>query len=908
MAEPARKLEDDTEQPYLRSIVGGNNTTPGRGDIHMIKPEHGETDDSTSNITDLAAARRAKGLDTLENSSNASDTNKSISERENNGSFINNVEGQKDESKNKEFRFNMPSFLKKKGPLTTIVITLLAGGMGITTLLSPSMLIIQFKEIMVEKFNVQLTAMDVRSTKILKSKLVGNTDVCGSIIKCKFSTLSDSQITKLADAGVTVVSEEKTFTGRNKVDSLEFNNKTISATDLESELLSDTEFRTAVKKAYNSKFAGWADSFWNKTAFTIGVSKKATSLDGTTDAEKLQSVEEKTKDAAEVSETDVKEGESKQDGTTYTKEEADTYNAKAEDISSDLTKTADEFEATGTKTFTKVAGDMSDELADIAADVKTAASSSLSITGWIDNACTAYSTIRAIGFAAKTVRAVQLARYAFMIFNIADQIKSGSNVNQSDVEYLGSLLSADVASTVVLQNGLKNTVYLSATDSFGYKYAAYGETGTMPSVASQFLAGGGLTGALINLTSEINALFLGNPQTVCKIDNNIFVQMGSTLVGLALAVPSGGTLPALSVSFGALISTAASIGVMFLPALLKDIVAGNVIDGSIKGNVAGEAIASGGAELGADAAKSTLSPLTVAQDTKYSALAAQVAEQYAAEDRLAYSPLDATNTNTFMGSVVKNLLPYVSGVSSLSGALSSVASLATNSLSYLMPATSATTSEYSYCQDEDYANLGLATTPYCNVKYGIPVDDLNIEPITVIDTLIANDDIDDNGDIKPNSGYATFMTSCINRTEPIGYTGSDFSVEDGSKCLITDTTDVNDPTYMNKYYYLYQLDQRVQNGMDGTDEALAAAEEVGLDSNISFYDGSNGFSNSNIASESIFSKIAKFFSNNNTASTTSASNITAGFGTNNLACTLYGSSGNCNNSNFGFYKDQELSL
>lgn len=725
-------------------------------------------------------------------------------------------------------------FLKKKGPATTIILTVCLGGFGVFGILSPGLLIVNFKEVMVSKFNTQLTAMDIRTNKMLYSKTM-SVGVCSSVIniRCKYTTMSDRQIANFKKAGIEVEynPNESGLLGRKKPKGfvLEDSGKSIMAGDFEKELATNAKFRAAVKKGYNPLFAGFADKFWNKTIFKIGISKKGVKFTKGDDDAKFKDIQEKTKNpqgtVTGAPKNAIDPDEKNPDGTKKYPGGADDVNYKnavtaAEEAAQkgvqELEEAAVSVASSGTKAATKVLGN------------------TIKVTGIADTMCTVYGTIRAVGFAAKVVRAAQLARYAMLFLNVADQIKAGNNPAPEDVEYLGKILTTEVVSTIATQGAIKSVVQgKSATDSFGYKYAAYGQRGVMPDTAAQFLAGGGLTGSLITVTSVINNFFKGNVQNTCKTLSNIFVQVGSAAAGIALAVFSGGisiSAQAIAQGIGA---AAVGLAVAYLPALLQDIVAGVVIDKSTVGELAGDAITSGSSGLmAATAATGGNTPLTPEQAVAYQNLSNNIAAQYAEEDRLAYSPFDTSNKNTFMGNILSSITPMISKMSSLSGSLTSITSILSSSLLSLNPVTKAAdVNDYTMCQDEDYKNLKLAADPFCNLVYGIPTEDLqNIGPVTVLDTLI------NNGDIDPVTGvatgdYANFTEECTNRKDPIGYTGDDFSKDNGAVCL---TSSIKYPRA--KYYYLYQVDQRVESGMDGTDESLNAAIDSGMNANISFYD------------------------------------------------------------------------
>lgn len=812
-------------------------------------------------------------------------------------------------------------FLKKKGPLTTIILTVVGGGIGIGGLLSPALLIVNLKEVMVNKFNTQLTSMDIRTTKMLRSKATSDIGLCAGVIniRCKYASMSDRQLKNFEKAGIKVhygeatvtttiettnpdgtkhtttttetksvgkgltnsevsdikgnvkttitttdVKYNKSIVGRAKPTGWEFDGKIVSPENLTKELNTNTKFRSAVKKGYNPLFAGFSDKIWKSVSSKLGISKKAVVIDGVTDEEKLKNTQEKTKygsiseDAGST--THLTDKDTKPNGDPYTADEINNHNAAidaAKESGSEILKGAKETATTGKKWGVKIAESAGGKIAGKA----------IGVLGAVDIACSMYSAVKLVGLAAKTVRAVQLARYAILFLSVADQIKSGNSPRPEDVSYLGKILTTEFVSTMALNAALEpikiSPQGKTATDSFGYKYAAYGEVGKMETVSTMFLAGGGVTGALINIPSMINQYLKGSPQATCGTVKNPFVAGASTIGGIALFLIPGVNIAQAAKAFGqGLLAAAAMYVLAQLPNLLKDIIAGVIVDETTVGEAAGEAITSGSSVIMSKAAASGgNSPLTPADAVAYNNLSKDIIAQYSEEDRLAHSPLDINNSNTFLGSIVSGLIPYINRMSSFSGTLSSIASLTTNSLSLLSPITKAADqSEYTMCQDLDINDPNgdgdpsdrIATDPYCNIQYGIPTADLEADPIEVLNQMTG--EIDQmTGEPIVGSKYEAFLTNCINRNPdmPIGNTGENFQGDSGASCVIgsKDNLDVNTGYPKAKYYYVYYIDQRVQNGMDGTDETLNAAMDNGMDADIAFYDDT--LDNYNIASNQL---------------------------------------------------------
>lgn len=803
--------------------------------------------DDIDNKTDLLKkAEQKKEINELTTPENVNDLFDSE-----NKDYTNNVTAT--ERFDKKSNITGKSFLKKKGPITALLISLLASGIFMGGLLSPAMLLIHIQNIMVDKFNMQLTSLDIRTNKILTSKTLGNVN-CGTIITCKYSSMPDYQVNRLAKSGIEVQFDDTGKTdllGRKKVKQLIYKDNPISPDEFKVKLAVDPDFRLSVKRAYNPLFAGFADSNWNTTLSKLGVSESAVILDGVTDEEKLADIQDRTTKSSTLDDSldDIKLDSKEADGSfTYDQDlgiddpkyikDLDSLNTLKK-TASEITDGAAEVVSTGIKSTTKNLGQL------------------VNVTGIADDTCTIYGTVRAIGFAAKTVRSDQLAAFAMMFFTVASMIQAGDSPEPDTTSKLGTILTTEANVTnfegVNILDNEGNPIKQTATDSFGVKYATYGELGTMPDSTNQFLAGAGFAGTLVGITSLINNNLGGSPQTVCKTLNNIFIQIGSAAAGIGLAISTGGVSLIGKTGLKILGGISVAVFLSYLPTLLQDIIAGVLIDESTVGGLAGDAITSGaGVLMSKAAAQGGNAPLTVDEAVAYNNKTKEILALYAEEDRTEYSPLDITSKNTFMGMIFSRLTPFIASISSPIKAISSSLSLFSNSISSLSPiAKAADSSEYEICEDPDYTELGLAADPFCNLTYGIPVDYLeNIDPVEVVEQL--GDNINSNGEIEKGSDLEEFQKNCIDRDKPLGYTGEDYQDEDGSECLV----EVGD----NKYFYLYLIDQRILNGMDGEDTALEAAYESGIDSNISFYNGDYK-SSDNIAENNIITNITNFIKN-----------------------------------------------
>ena len=780
MGEPARKLSDIEPdiRPNLRVLQGGGKTTPDRASLKVLNGL--ESNPEQSNKGSLA--------DQENKGSNISQ-----------GSWANKVAGvAKTAMDLKKGKIN----LKGKGPASAIGLSVGLCIFVLFVLLAPSNLLVNLKEILVEKFNTQLTSMDIRTTKILVSKMNTTSGICGMnvSIKCKYSTMSEKQVSNFEKAGIHVEvdpDDATTALKRVKVKGLTYDNKTILPNGLKSELAKDPGFRSAIKAAYNPKYAGFSDYIWKKVEIKLNINKKAVTFEGDNFNDKLNNLSDEIQDTSKVKKASpLKEGaENPKTGEAYSDAELKEINESIENMNELIDLSGGD----GSVTSSVMNG--ADEVAN-----------TLKITGVADDVCTAYRTFAAIGYAAKTVRTIQLASYAMLFLNVADQIKAGV-ANPDDVSFLGTILTTKTTD--------ENGVAKSATDSDGYLYAAYNDYSFNSISAMQYMAAAGLSGAMANFFES----WPSAAKTTCAVLANPIVGFGSLIAGVAVMVFSGGTSVEAKLSLDAAkaslklaakealtskgfwLSTGLAFAEIFLPGLLKDTIAGTVINNSTVGEYAGDAIVSGSSVIMSTSAKlGGNSPLTPTQAVAYTELSNNVASEYAEEDQLAYSPFDITNSNTFMGKIAATIIPYISNISSVSNTFSSVSSIISTSFaSIFSPITNATsTDEYSTCQDSEYQSLGVATDPFCNIIYGIPTEYLSIDPIDVAQYLEGQYD-EETGQPIEGKGYANFINNCINRSDPLGYDSGTGST--GKECLIDSNPD-------NKYYYLFYIDQRVLTGME----------------------------------------------------------------------------------------------
>lgn len=701
--------------------------------------------------------------------------------------------------------------LRKSSPLVALTTLVFGAGLGFSAFFSPSLLLIHMKEIMVDKFNLQATSAEARTTRVINAQIdEATTGYCGRTVtlRCKFSTMSKVQVQNFADAGIGVnPAQPNQAFERTKPTSYTFKGQTITPSQFADLAKNDPEFRTALRQAYNPKFAGFWGKAWARTAAHFGFSKAKVDVSGEDDAERAR----KLQTIAKVGDPEATTPRTAADFKTDDCDDA-CAQTKADDANRILVEVGDQ--AANDDPSRKLSGALSGAAGE-------GLTNTVKATGVLDTYCGAYATIQAIGYAGKTIRAVQLARYAMAFYNVTDELVATGNVEPETMAFMAGILTEityDVGSTT------RQIIRGSATDSLGFKYAQFGDvtaSNRSMNIASRFIAGGGFAGDLIRLSDEIKNYFPGGREAAaetCGFLANPFVQAGSVVAGLALLAVPGVNVAKVAIQGG--VSVTASIGLAVLPYLLADIVAGTVTEG-IVGEEAGNAIASGTEASLADKLAGFAGNGLMSNDDALAYLSEHnnTIAQYAEEERRTRSPLDATSRYTFVGSMFSSMLPSISSANSPSGLLGSFGSLLSTSVSSVIPKTQAQSdaqleATLKSCQDQESQDAGYATGLFCNPLRGIPKQYLDKSPITVINELIRDGYM--TAQEVPTELYTNFVRDCIENPNPPGYTEDAetdwFDVTAARACIITGS---------NVNVFLSYMDGLIADGLAGEDIAKA---------------------------------------------------------------------------------------
>lgn len=718
-----------------------------------------------------------------------------------------------------------PKNLRKKGPLGFLIFAMAGGGGLLSILFSPGIALVQLKEILLDDLNDQAKAMDIRTDHMFRAKLdsiQGGASICTKAvsIRCKFATMSDRQVRAFQRAGFTIdpSTPDKRF-GRTKPVSITFPDGTVvtTPTEMRNHIRGNTPALSALRKAFNYKFAGFSDPTSGRVfaGFKTDKTKKVT---GGTAEERDKSITAATSgEKAGVGANGFRTDENGRnfvidengariyesgDGSNPSrfKEIADREKASLSAIADAASKATSGAKAVGGVLATGIKG--------------------VNIIGPADTACTVYNTARAAAAAAKISRALQLVQFVMIVFVTADRIKAGV-ATPEEVTHVGDKLTAvdtqeTIASDEIAGQEEENPDYgENAFDSAGYAVAAYNAAPLLNARDIQFAIGGGLVGGLSKVMDEVSKVLGGrnNIRHTCKVIQSWWARSAGLIAGVASAIGSFGTSTAISI--GA--SVAIGFAMPFLVAELADIIAGTVVSGSTKGVDMGNASFAGAAALlGGMAMARGMKPGKSSEINSFLSATKQSRDDMIAVEtyEAKKTPFDITKQYSFLGSAVRKVNPtLIKSTSSIAGAISSIPAFISLGFSSIIPTANAASEfnpeRYERCSnDEGYRELGIDADVFCNVRYVMSNKQLAMDPLVSAQWMLGNGHINEDGS-PLSDAYNTWIKNCTQRQSGWGETESDDNVSDadiGKICM-----EVNE---QNDNFAVFTMDKGISEGMD----------------------------------------------------------------------------------------------
>lgn len=672
-------------------------------------------------------------------------------------------------------KIDLKGIWKKVGPFGFIGAILFGGGGLGMFFFSPGLLLVQMKEIFTNYGSSASRAAPARYNKMLKYT-INNTKVkvaCASNPtgkKCTLGTMSETQKANYEKAGFKINGED--VDGRTRITSVKFpdGKQVTSGDDFISHTRRSVAAASAASKAHNP-----ATKVFNGGRFTTNVLKR-------------------------FGLTRTKEDVSGKDD----KERKDDFNKRTGNDISD--------EERGLRFTSKY----KDRIVTSAKPSKTSL-----ITGPVALGCAAYNIAKITTAAVKVENGLRFTAFAFQFLKAADQIKDQGSIKPETASFLGGVLTATAVS------GEK--AGLSATDSQGYKVAAYGGEGLLKKFTQAFLLGGNPILITVDNTIQwFNNLVGGrrNVRTVCKsaADPRLAaLVIAAVCAGEIFGSAGGGTLiiPGVGTVVGGLVG-AASCLIQEVLTLVAFILAGNYFIGWMVDHVlpvainmlanakldvnkissvdAGNAIAVGaGVMLGTTALSRGLKAGNKSDVTKF---LASTADDKAQMDQIAMydsrnEPFNIYNEYSFLGSTVRKMGVALHVPSSSGEVFSNLGAIISAPLRLLSPNAGASPAsmpvsisdaDLSACPDNDMKDIGIDCDKMGNPQFVLSPAELAMEVSDNLDYMIPRY-VNEDGSEVSDTAYVKWLANCTEQREaPMGATF--MSVEDddyywgtGENCL-----------------------------------------------------------------------------------------------------------------------------
>lgn len=775
---------DSRLDPYspenLHNLENRLNNTPSQDDVF-------EGAQAAENYANRSQSQ--KNSDTRSNIAAAKD-------RENSSPWANNTGHASQGSEDKKGKFNIKNLMNRKSATGAIISVLLGGGLLGGGLLSPGLLIVHLKEEFVNKFDTRASYMERRQSKILNKKFsqYANKATCAATanVLCKMENPSSKMLKDMEKQGAEITdSHGKKIDLGNEGDFKNIGNAKIKmpngagivdAPNLASAVDKEPVKAGFIRKVFNPRYAGYGDSSFRRVMGYFNISK-ANSLGDDSDSKKMkEKITDDVKNGTKPDPTNLESehSEKDKDGKDHTVKE-----------NTDLTSESSSYTKGSAEDSKQIVKDV------IEKESKKGAGPGM-VVGIF---CGAQEFSRTISAATRAKQIIQLVRFGMVFFTVADMIKAGT-AKPEQVSMLGTML------TTVLKDNKGAITKKAATDGYGTKYAL-GQglpPGKKPVKSTSnfmsFVPGGGVAGTIADALN--NSAIVSQTRPLCKVIN-------STAGQLAMSIAGGPASLVAVISVTLLSDQIASLLAPLFESLVTKL-AGNLVTGDIVGEDAGDAFAGGAAQMmsqtGASGGGNALSVSQAVAYTNNVVKPYQIAQ--ANIDRATLSPFDASNKNTFTGSMYHNLLPTYSNLSSLQGIVSAPLRIIGTSVGIInQPAFAAddgygTNQEFdaskNSCGDPNIIDSGSAAGPYCNTINAVPAGALDRDPVEVLNALKGQYD-ETSGD--PTGGdLQKYKNDCMDKQQEI---------ESAKECRELDAKNNNNLS-------LYLIDQTVQKDMDGEDK------------------------------------------------------------------------------------------
>lgn len=812
-----------------------------------------------------------------------------IKKQEEQGGYTSNFTGTKNPSRSTGWRGRLQSaqsFLvanKKKGPIglvITIILLSMFGGVGFFGLaLAP----IAAVHTITNDLDDVTPTVSLRADKMHKNKLSAALDRvrnpaslgCGRVtgavlpIKCRYNTMSKKMVERYKASGIEIIGED--IGGRINPTKIVYQGREYGPQEFWNEAHSRSSkfnassLRHAVERSHNMQFLSLnGESFVKKTLLRFGIrSRGVTPLEGnhqdrvnklltragTDDIGNLKF----TRQVVDGQETDLFVLEGDTSGQSFTSDQV-----------SSLEKSIRNMKIATHPTTIRAMG-------------------ALNIAGYIDLGCSIKNLIGKATLAAKIENKRQLAELFMKIAPMPGAYKAGE-LDYEDILFLLELFSkTDDRKTLAGLSGenagsieeveITNPNYgKNMLDSELYKMSANGGVASLSITETNYSLGFGagnlLKGASTLAQWGTKASDLGG---VAKRFGGIcgFVQSGivrgiGIAAGIAIGILTGGTSATAQILAAApMIIAFETLNWAVNAALSSNLITPEIYDSPVE---LGSAFWTGGAAIHSEhAMQRGMVPGNAQQLVAFQQKIDPIKKEYIAQQRREANPFDLKNEYSLMGSLVWSL--YGNMPNSFSS--STVASLPTTISSFVFSGLTSIINPYSakaqtlnperfkQCDDQLYKDIGIEADVQCNVRFFMPEESLNLDPLEVAEFMEGTEE-DGYVDLNTTTGmprgytpqdsatkqstakkfimglvdsiyntrsygstekaekYGKFLDFCVNRTMPFGETYDDNENAinapgeewtSGKKCLDLEDREL-------QYFRAYVFDMAINDDLD----------------------------------------------------------------------------------------------
>jgi|GEM_PF-3600314 hypothetical protein len=719
-------------------------------------------------------------------------------------------------SKENKEAHKLSNKMVKYVPTGGIVLSVIAGIIAIIAFVSPATQINHIVEMVNQKYSIGDMITSRRERLIWSKKLSGDSTQTVSGLEARYRNISPDIVDKfkangfsLLDADGNIINaSDGTKIAASIVDTFD-DGRTYSTNNITSALENNAELRTRVGRVYKSSWANWYDKTSTKIKQRFGLVKNNSGIakpDGDVDDMDEAVKEQMAKQTADETNARVSSDEIEVKDGDPDAEMIEQQNRATQQRENELRDALGEFNGANAKV------------------IATKILKGLSVLSVLQGACDVLSFINFVNGVGKKDLVARQQMGAFMQFGaLSGQIQAG-DADPDIVSAVGNRINAE--STYELEDGSFSKPN-TGTMGPAYQYVSGERAITEIDGGTIMHTTGGLAsfGLIGRLISDLAYYTAGS----CAVITNPAVRISTTIAGIALSLYTfGGSAVAKAGIEGFMKSQLFSYTSSLVTQMAVKILSGQVVGTDLVGDAFLSAVIIGGGALLTKAAGASGMPVLgpIGMTALYGEQQKYLA-QLAEEDRLQRSPFDATSQNTFLGGIMAKLIPRVGMLSSISGLFTTIGSLVSGAMSSIIPTSSAVSlSRFELssgaCKDNEYNDAGVATDPFCNLIYGVPVEYLDMDPEEVLRELERFGEISIAEDGKPTilthyfgntenreTEIKKYEIQCVNRSVPI--TIFDEREGDGSNCIARDGED----NYKKALYALFFIDSRIEDNLNG---------------------------------------------------------------------------------------------